>query len=430
MHSNEDEDMYYAVQRVYSDDLQHHGILGMKWGIRRYQNEDGSYTELGKKHYGISEDSAVTKRVKEDYKKLSDKEFLAKYHGSKRVYARRVRRYGDPYKHALKRKQNFDRIKKNIENPLGFKELNAEQEAAKKAYDHNQMWGIYDPKVERKWRELDPNREQKQKIAKAVAIAGGVTLAVAATYVIANRVGKSRVDQVLKAGTKVGRVSVYDDVADGAHYFLEKNKKDALKYEGMFGKTLFGSKNKITGELASDIKIPSIKNAAEIMKSENGSEAFKTMKKIVSESSGSPLSPKANRLIENAKSSIRRIENGSTDLKDYETVYKAFGFANMEATNKARNEVFDMFKKHGYGGLVDFNDLSLSGFNSKNPLIIFEGEQITNKTVKQIEHLGFKQAVAYADSLGSYTIPFYMMIGGGKAAYDLRDPSKSKSKKK
>lgn len=29
--------------------LAHHGILGMKWGVRRYQNKDGSLTELGKK---------------------------------------------------------------------------------------------------------------------------------------------------------------------------------------------------------------------------------------------------------------------------------------------------------------------------------------------------------------------------------------------
>lgn len=42
---------YYAVERS-PDYLEHYGILGMKWGIRRFQNPDGSLTEEGRKRYG------------------------------------------------------------------------------------------------------------------------------------------------------------------------------------------------------------------------------------------------------------------------------------------------------------------------------------------------------------------------------------------
>lgn len=34
------------------NELYHHGILGQKWGVRRYQNKDGSLTNAGKRKYG------------------------------------------------------------------------------------------------------------------------------------------------------------------------------------------------------------------------------------------------------------------------------------------------------------------------------------------------------------------------------------------
>lgn len=47
--------------------LVHHGIKGQKWGIRRYQNEDGTLTSEGKKRYGY--DSSSERKTYESYSK-------------------------------------------------------------------------------------------------------------------------------------------------------------------------------------------------------------------------------------------------------------------------------------------------------------------------------------------------------------------------
>lgn len=46
------------------EDVQHHGIKGMKWGVRRFQNENGSLTPLGKKRLKSKEIQKVANAAK------------------------------------------------------------------------------------------------------------------------------------------------------------------------------------------------------------------------------------------------------------------------------------------------------------------------------------------------------------------------------
>ena len=60
--------VYYIAGMAYdSNYLEHHGIKGQRWGIRRFQNEDGSLTDAGMKRYNSA------RNIQRDLNKL-DKE--------------------------------------------------------------------------------------------------------------------------------------------------------------------------------------------------------------------------------------------------------------------------------------------------------------------------------------------------------------------
>lgn len=74
-----------------SDELRHWGIPGMKWGRRRFQNEDGTLTEAGKKRYAKQQAAAGDKAYKETINnvakggKLSPEEAHAKATASREI---------------------------------------------------------------------------------------------------------------------------------------------------------------------------------------------------------------------------------------------------------------------------------------------------------------------------------------------------------
>lgn len=57
-------------------ELYHHGVKGQKWGVRRYQKENGSYTSAGRKHRKqYSEDAERIRNLKKKKPyELSNKE--------------------------------------------------------------------------------------------------------------------------------------------------------------------------------------------------------------------------------------------------------------------------------------------------------------------------------------------------------------------
>lgn len=74
-------------------ELSHHGIKGMKWGVRRFQNEDGSLTNAGRTRYSDGEEASA--RRKSTVKKVAIgtagvagivlTAYLVKKHGAKKA---------------------------------------------------------------------------------------------------------------------------------------------------------------------------------------------------------------------------------------------------------------------------------------------------------------------------------------------------------
>lgn len=92
----------YGYEFIRESDLAHHGIKGQKWGVRRFQNEDGSLTSAGKNRYAGGE--AGGKQLSRSEKRSIRKEYRV---------AQRARN-----KELNEINESYDR--KKAENAFGF----------------------------------------------------------------------------------------------------------------------------------------------------------------------------------------------------------------------------------------------------------------------------------------------------------------------
>lgn len=163
----------------YNKELYHYGVKGMKWGVRRYQNEDGSLTNAGKKRnhkvvakYADAENKARTMaarmkaqdKLEESFRKYakSCKESTDKH----RDALDRMIDYEEPYLDELGRLEYKYRSKRgsiDIEDNIPVKDWEViKRQAAKKVG--------YDEKVYKRLRaDYEKARDDNKRDCKKVA---------------------------------------------------------------------------------------------------------------------------------------------------------------------------------------------------------------------------------------------------------------------
>lgn len=326
--------------------LSHHGILGMKWGIRRFQNEDGSLTSAGRRRYDYDIDASKKKYelYKEQYKKYGGTRNKTYMNLAKDEYK------NDKIRQKLSEEKNLSKHRSNLESYYKQQGM-SDEEAAIASY----------------------KQARKEKI-----IAGAlIVTAIAATAIVAKKHYDKNVDQFIKEGTKFHRIQGDSDLDIERAFYAAYKNSDRMKYKGLFGSQKSGMFDDnvydVIAQANSKIKIASPKSATDVLNTvlKNNSDSMSVFKGMVSDAASGNvggLGPKHKVLFKNAKASL---DKGIIN----DDVYKAYNIMLVEhdRLQPLHDSFYSTLRSKGYGGIVDCNDKYFSGFKAKKPVILFGG---------------------------------------------------------
>lgn len=372
---------YYIITE--DNELYHHGVKGMKWGVRRFQNKDGSLTPAGRKRYS---DSPELQKQKDELKTANSSMLTSKA--------------------ALNSASNRYSMRPTNKNWEAYEKAKSKYLEDKKAYDHSKL--KYDTnkeaarikdkgitfekkskhrlKLEDQYKKMGMTDEQAQAAAnkrirteKILAASAALTVAACATY-IAVKGRQDRIDGLIKAGDTMKRVEM-QDTGGKLHdmFYAAKGKHDEQRYEGLLGavrKNQTGHAYLMELQANSNIKVASKNNAAKAFGDlyKNDPEFRKSVKDHVGAHFG-------------GRNKVADIDNVSP--KNIKKMYENFNANIMFIRNEesgADKKFYSKLKSAGYGAIQDINDMKYSGYKAKNPLIIFDNAN-KNITVKKVSEL-------------------------------------------
>lgn len=132
----------YFVE-IDEDELYHHGILGQRWGIRRYQNADGTLTEAGRARYGSVENLQKIQDARADAKayRIRTKAKLKaqkKFNKESAKEAKRVAKKAE--KEQLKSYEQYEKKKAKIQEKYNKKNRAKEAKGIIKDFAKDAIW--------------------------------------------------------------------------------------------------------------------------------------------------------------------------------------------------------------------------------------------------------------------------------------------------